>query len=162
MLKSSQTTINELLSVSVQLVSESIKIIYDVKNSKDLQQSWKGKNDPLTIADIKSQTLIIKGLTHHFPQIKIVAEEDEVFPGPLHVDFSQQQKKLFTNELFPEDLQINVEELTAFIDPLDGTLSYVNGDLNYVTVLLGFALNKRPIIGVIGQIWSLDNEGKIV
>ena len=162
MIKTAQISLNELLSLSVQLVSESIKIIYDVHNSKDLKQTWKGKNDPLTIADIKSQTLIIQGLSYHFPQIKYVGEEDEVFPDPLHVDFSKQLRKILPNDIFPEDLQLNSEELTAFIDPLDGTLCYVNGDLNYVTVLLGFAYKKRPIVGLIGQIWSLNHEGKII
>ena len=161
MMKSS-ITVNELLSLSVQLVKESIKVIYDVQNSKNLQQSWKGKNDPLTIADIKSQTLIINGLNYHFPQIKIIAEEDEVFPGIIDVDYTKQTRKLFPDEIFPKDLQVNLEDLTAFIDPLDGTLSYVNGDLNFVTVLLGIAINKRPVIGIIGQIWGLNNEGKII
>ena len=157
----SSISVNELMSLSVQLISESIKIIFDVQTSKNLQQSWKGKDDPLTIADIKSQTMILQGLSYHFPQLKVVAEEDVVFPEALNIDYSKQQKKLFPNEVFPEELQLNIEELTAFVDPLDGTLAYVNGDLNFVTVLLGIAYNKRPIIGVIGQIWGLNHENKI-
>lgn len=161
-MKNNTVTANELLSISIQLVRESIQVIFEVEGTKNLQESWKGKNDPLTIADVKSQTLIINGLNHHFPQIKIVGEEDEVYPDAINVDFTKQSKKLFPKELFPDDLLINLDELTAFIDPLDGTYGFVKGDLNYVSVLLGFALNKRPIIGVFGQIWSLDGNGKII
>lgn len=150
----SNISINELLSISIQLVSESIKIIYEVQSSKELNESWKGKNYPLTIADIKAQTLILKGLGHHFPNIKYVAEEDEVFPGKLSVDCEKMQKKILPEEIYPDTLRVSQEELTAFIDPLDGTYAFVIGGLSCVTVLLGYAINKRPAIGIMGKIWN--------
>eukprot|EP00335_Anophryoides_haemophila_P000224 CAMPEP_0204821396 /NCGR_PEP_ID=MMETSP1018-20131115/14273_1 /ASSEMBLY_ACC=CAM_ASM_000518 /TAXON_ID=46462 /ORGANISM="Anophryoides haemophila, Strain AH6" /LENGTH=48 /DNA_ID= /DNA_START= /DNA_END= /DNA_ORIENTATION= len=46
----------------------------------------KGVDDPVTVADIKAQTLIIKGLRQYWPTIKIVGEEDVEFDGDLGFD----------------------------------------------------------------------------
>jgi fructose-1,6-bisphosphatase/inositol monophosphatase family enzyme len=35
------------------------------------------------------------------------------------------------------------------VDPLDGTLNYVNGDLPGVCSLIGIALDGRPVLGVV-------------
>lgn len=36
----------------------------------------KGINDPVTEADYKIQTMLTRGICKHYPQIKIVGEED--------------------------------------------------------------------------------------
>ena len=36
-----------------------------------------------------------------------------------------------------------------WVDPLDGTNCYVNGDLEAVTVLIGIAYEGHPIFGVV-------------
>lgn len=152
------TSLSKILSISTQLVYESIKIIYEIHQSP-FQSRWKGKDDPLTIADIKSQTLLIQGLLNFFPSLKIVGEEDETFP-----DFSFDYTKIHPDLLVPNSFDnhsFNVSELTAFVDPLDGTLSFVNGDVDCVTVLLGFAYKGTAIIGIIGKIWERDYENQL-
>jgi 3'-phosphoadenosine 5'-phosphosulfate (PAPS) 3'-phosphatase len=37
------------------------------------------------------------------------------------------------------------------VDPLDGTLSYVNGELDAVTTLIGLSVGTHPVLGIIGQ-----------
>lgn len=103
--------------------------------------------------------MFFPGLTHYFPSIQIVAEEEEIDPS-FHPSLPPSSSILppsslpssFNSSLLP------LSSLTAFIDPLDGTLSFVNGDLDSVTVLLGFACNGKPIIGLIGKIWEPSTD----
>ena len=53
-------SITELLSISCLLVNEAMKHINEIRK-QPIQSKWKGKDDPLTIADIHSQTILIKG-----------------------------------------------------------------------------------------------------
>jgi 3'(2'), 5'-bisphosphate nucleotidase len=43
----------------------------------------KGFDDPVTIADIKAQTLIIRGIRRFWPDLRIVSEETKEFNGDL-------------------------------------------------------------------------------
>ena len=54
--------ISEFISVAIQLELESAKIIDEIQKSNTKNVSMKGINDPVTQADIKCQTLIIKGI----------------------------------------------------------------------------------------------------
>lgn len=54
--------ISEFFSIGTQLANQAAKIINEVQLSKDLQQQMKDIDDPLTVADIKAQTVIIDGL----------------------------------------------------------------------------------------------------
>ena len=38
-----------------------------------------------------------------------------------------------------------------WVDPLDGTKEYTEGFLDHVTVLIGIAVGKRAVAGVINQ-----------
>ena len=50
----------------------------------------------------------------------------------------------------PNDVMVPLEELTLFVDPLDGTREFVEGRLSNVACLIGIARQDRPIAGVIG------------
>jgi 3'-phosphoadenosine 5'-phosphosulfate (PAPS) 3'-phosphatase len=41
------------------------------------------------------------------------------------------------------------EEMTIWIDPLDGTKGFTEGHLNHITCLIGVSIRGRPRIGVI-------------
>ena len=48
-------------------------------------------------------------------------------------------------------LDANLKEFTVWVDPLDATKEYSEGFLDHVTVLIGIALGKKAVAGVIHQ-----------
>lgn len=48
-------------------------------------------------------------------------------------------------------LEYEIEKLCLWVDPLDGTLDFVQNTLDNVTTLIGLTYENRPIMGVIGQ-----------
>ena len=59
-------------------------------------------------------------------------------------------KKSKSNQDIDEEIDIN-DDVVVWVDPLDGTLSFVNNELNAVTTLIGLSVGKDPILGVIGK-----------
>ncbi len=57
---SQHISIAEILSISCSLVREAMHHIHEIQKHP-IQSKWKGKDDPLTIADIHSQTILLKG-----------------------------------------------------------------------------------------------------
>lgn len=42
-----------------------------------------------------------------------------------------------------------LDDTILWIDPLDGTLSYIKNELEAVTNMIGLSSNKRPVLGLI-------------
>ena len=51
----------------------------------------------------------------------------------------------------PSLLTANLSDFTVWVDPLDATKEYTEGFLDHVTVLIGIALGKKAVAGVIHQ-----------
>ena len=51
----------------------------------------------------------------------------------------------------PEDFaaSLTLADTCLWIDPLDGTLSFVRNELHQVSILIGIAVRDRPVAGVI-------------
>jgi len=88
----------------------------------DFETFYKGDVDPVTEYDKKVQKLIVSRLKENIEGIKIFAEED--------------------------DLQENTDKLTAFIDPIDGTVNYSHR-LPFFCVSIGVYNGKEPVAGVV-------------
>ena len=69
--------------------------------------------------------------------------------------------------------EIDISRVNVYVDPLDGTNEYANGERPAVTVLLGVAVDGVPVAGIIGQPffgWNanvndskhLENLGRVV
>ena len=60
----------------------------------------------------------------------------------------------------PANIQeAKIEDLTVWVDPLDGTKEFTEGYLDHVTVLVGIAIGKKAIGGVIHQpFWSYEGK----
>jgi len=160
MISSSTAKISEFFSICLHLVHESGRIIQSVYDSKDFEKQWKGKDDPVTQADIHVQTLLSTGLRFFYPQIKIVGEEDVEFKGNLNYDFSKINKALIPDALYQKgNNEFDLEESIVWIDPLDGTLSYVNHELDAVCTLIGVSYKKRPILGMVGEYYKRNADG---
>ena len=123
--------IDDLITLSWE-VSEILSYYSQMlKDSNDKSNILKNDNhdDPVTLADLKVNELIIKRINEKYRGINwdILSEEN------VKVDFSNFDK--------------NVEWLWV-IDPLDGTKDFIEGTTNYATHL---ALNykHKPLIGVV-------------
>ena len=93
---------------------------------RDHQGSPKADGSPLTVADLKADELITKGLQKNYPSIPIVSEEQ-------------------SNKRSPESLQ---NQEFFLVDPLDGTKEFIkkNGEF---TVNIALIKNATPILGVV-------------
>ena len=102
------------------------------------------KNDgtPLSIADLKIDSIIRKSLNQINPKIKIISEE---------YDFS---------------LDAYLEDCYWIIDPIDGTKSYISGGKEY-TVNIALIYKGEPYLGLIAhppskKIWYAKNNKLII
>ena len=98
------------------------------------------------------------------PSIKIIGEEQTEYTGDL--DFRELNADLYPEAMFdksrqnlgiPTEFDLN-DNVVVWVDPLDGTLSYVNGELDAVTTLIGLSIGSEPVLGVIG----LPYSGKVL
>ena len=102
-----------------------------LKNLKDKNSILKNNNveDPVTLADLKVNDLIIKRMNHKYKDVnwKILSEENV--------------------KIEPEKCDIDSDWLWV-LDPLDGTKDFIQGTKNYAMHL---ALNykQKPCLGVV-------------
>lgn len=98
--------------------------------------------------------MLIRGITHFFPKLRIVGEESTDYEGQIDLDPSQ-----LTLDIYPQHCQLDedvpVDELCVWIDPIDNTAGFVKGDLEDVTILIGMARGQLPYLGIIGIPYSL-------
>jgi len=109
-----------------EVAIEAGKEIMSVYMSDDFDISYKDDNSPLTIADKKSNDIIVKYLNKYFPDVPIISEEEK------QVDYDQRKDY----------------EYYFCVDPLDGTKEFIkrNGEF---TVNIALIRNRFPIFGVI-------------
>jgi len=109
----------------------------------------------LTIADTRAQDAIVTSLRAMFPGIRIVGEEDESegkWHGPREAATPLDEVPLQPMDV-PTELaeSLTRADTCLWIDPLDGTIEFVRGNLHHVCVLIGIAVNERPVAGVVHQ-----------
>lgn len=110
--------------------------------------------------DLEAQKKIVGGLRKSWgPDLNIVGEEDDNVDGDdANMNDADDQQPppetlLRTNLLqgiFPKTILVPVEELTLFVDPLDGTREFVEGRLQNVGCLIGVARKGKAIMGAVG------------
>lgn len=136
-----------------------------------------GFDDLFTIADVTVQKTIEHNIKQLFPYVNIVSEEDNehtqhikptlepdqlardlVSEKMLHTSFRKRReslKRYLDSEhglgtlVEEEALNFAQEDMQLWIDPLDGTKSFSNGQTEYVTTLIGVSVHGRPRIGII-------------
>ena len=113
--------IHKINSIAQKAGDEIMKIY-----QQDFDVDYKKDNSPLTIADIRSNEVIIKNLENLYPDIPILSEENKEIPYKTRKNW----------------------EYFWLIDPLDGTKEFVkkNGEF---TVNIALIHENVPILGVI-------------
>lgn len=107
--------------------------------------------------------MIIKALRSLWPTIKIVAEESVDYVGNIAtstnpIDCYQSTKSFFEGV----EMELEVDRVCVWIDPLDGTYSFCEGTLDEVTVLIGLSYDNKAKLGVIGLPYMRSTDNKII
>jgi myo-inositol-1(or 4)-monophosphatase len=111
----------DYLSAAVEIAHEAGALLSEL-STQPLEITYKRRSDLVTVADRRSEALIVGHLREHFPDHAIVAEE-----GGNHRSSS---------------------EYCWYVDPLDGTTNYAHGFPAYC-VTLGLAHRGEVIAGVV-------------
>lgn len=150
---------------AAQILSTCCKFAFlagkEIKNvvGKDIElidKSPDGINetDPQTIADRTAQQVILAGLRNAFSKSTFIAEEEEEAPGDLLPTLSQKDIVIEFSQTIQSALQsveFETSDLTFWIDPMDGTRSFVEKNYHECSVLIGITVNSRPVAGIIHQ-----------
>lgn len=93
--------------------------------------------------------------------IESTPKEDEVEKDvPADWIVSEEDKEASEMAVPDEYKACTVDQFTIWVDPLDGTKEYTEGFLDHVTVLIGIAVGKRAVAGVINQpFFNYENKG---
>lgn len=111
------------LNIAKNLAVKAGEIIIQIYNdSFDIE--YKEDESPITIADKKSNQIIVDGLMKNFPQYAVLSEECEDDPSRLNNDWCW------------------------VVDPLDGTKEFINKNGEF-TVNIALAYKNRVVLGVV-------------
>lgn len=155
--------ISELLSASIYLAEQAGKAVHEVRLGKNSNLSPKLKDgegagkEYVTEGDRRSHEIITRGLLGLWPKLAYRSEERS-HPG-------RPTSKFFIPPLYNPEIAavagrnegVNLEEVTVWIDPLDATQEYTEGDdknrelLKYVTVMVCIVVKDVPVASVIHQ-----------
>jgi 3'-phosphoadenosine 5'-phosphosulfate (PAPS) 3'-phosphatase len=124
----------------------------------------------MTIADTAAQKVIVSSLlSKYYLNLNIVGEEDE----PMEIDVGSKKElndTMLDSEFYlpvvlkeSDDLEeppdaLNMDEITIYVDPLDGTREFVEGQLSNVQCLIGLCWHGRPLTGAIGLPFGSDKD----
>lgn len=157
----------QVLAASVTAADKAGEAIRDILKSDKLDIVEKtGADDLQTKADRYANDLLCASIKKAFPQINVIGEEgpvdlNNIKPEMLVEGQDESVIKHFDGKLPENIVKAAFEDMTVWIDPLDGTKEFTEGFLDHVTVLVGIAIGKDAIGGVIHQpFWNYQNQGK--
>jgi len=146
--------VTQVLASSVAIADKAGEIVRDIMKKGDLGIVEKtGKDDLQTQADRSAQNCIIASLAKQFPSLTVVGEEGEQDMSGVPEEWivtttDTEAAKITCPDNYKE---VSMADLTVWVDPLDGTKEYTQGLLDHVTVLIGIAVGKQAVAGVIHQ-----------
>lgn len=111
------------LASAIAAVQRAGQVLLEVY-ATPFEVSWKGKSDPVTVADERANALIVAALREQFPSDGIIAEES------------------------PDHLSAISKRRIWYVDPLDGTKEFIQrrGDF---TVNIALIEQRNPTLGVV-------------
>lgn len=149
--------LSHLYSACIQLALKSCEIIRRVHAEGTLSTFYKTNDygeEPCTVADLHSQRVIMSSLERYFPGVRMIGEE-EVTTDPDLYNLHRAAHDLNLDLLNDKVSRfLPIDEVTIWIDPLDGTINFVTNDLEGVTCMIGIAHKEQPIFGVIGHAFA--------
>ena len=157
-----------LLSCCVPLAEMAGEIVQSVSSCGNLDvmnkaSPSKGAFDPYTEADVAAEKFIAGALQALFPTVAVVGEEGVSGVEVLRGMPPEQQKLIkelerHLDQVAPWEIalpdsaaDLTPDDVTVWVDPLDGTRELLAGRKDAVTVLIGVTLGDTPVAGVIHQ-----------
>lgn len=150
----SSPLLSRMLANSVAMTEKAAQIARDIMKSGELGIEQKTDiNDLQTKADRSIQDCLASSFRANFPGINLVGEEGENLHGEVPADWIVKDFDAEAARMAVPDEFKNAElkDFTVWIDPLDGTKEYTEGFLDHVTILVGIAIGKKAVAGVINQ-----------
>ncbi|ELT98080.1 hypothetical protein CAPTEDRAFT_156570 [Capitella teleta] len=145
----------------LRLVANSVSISHRVGNIvRDIMKKGElgiidkgGKNDFQTEADRSGQRCILASLHRMFPKVCLFGEEEEDGNDQVPADWivGEMSEDVLRHKLPAQYANVKDEDITVWVDPLDGTAEYTQGLLDHVTVLIGIAVKGEAVAGVVYQ-----------
>lgn len=114
------------LNIAKSCAIDAGKAIKEFYKSQDLDVTYKGKNQPLTDADLAANRIIKEAIQKNFPQDGWLSEED------------------------PDSEERFSKSRLWIVDPLDGTSDFIKQNPEFA-VSIGLVENGEPVLGVIYQ-----------
>lgn len=114
------------LNVAQKAAAAAAEIIRDYQSANSFSVSYKGKNDIVTDADVKSEQQIVSIIQDEFPHDRILAEESS------------------------EDVALP-EDRIWLIDPIDGTTNFAHGFPVYC-VSIALWEHRQPQMGLVLEV----------
>jgi len=157
--------LEDVVSVCGFLAAQAGEVIRAVHRRREdggyIATQMKDPNDSrtyLTVADQRAQHVIISGIRRKWPNIMIVGEEDEEdcqvglkdWQDQPQVSLVDSCERIVIQDIPQEYLDVKVEDLCLFVDPVDGTREFVQGRIHSCQTLIGVAWRGRPIAGIVG------------
>lgn len=166
---SKMISIRRLMCVAVEAAIRGGREVKLVQESAQLNAKSKGGvKNPVTDGDTRSHRVMMGTLKNAFPALQIVSEEHQVAGFDSEVAPVTNECQEEVSQAFDEKEQIDVSSLTVWIDPLDATQEFTENLLQYVTTLVGIAVNGRAVGGVIHvpfentSYWAWEGKAKSV
>lgn len=160
--------LTKLLSTLADSCARGCEVIRSVERRRsdpttsDISVHYKVAGDArsaLTEADISSQLVIITCIRSVWGDtINIIGEEDNddeskdlnVEETFLKYDVDLPSIRPVQTTLFGDDVEVDMNDITIYIDPMDGTREFVEGRFQNVQCLIGVCHKNLPACGVIG------------
>eukprot|EP00960_Hanusia_phi_P042578 755579-Hanusia_phi.AAC.6 len=157
-MSSGKVDMRELLGCCVYACERAGEIIRDVERRREqgklagtMLKDASDSRSYLTEADTSAQRAILEILRGSFPQISIIAEEEEEEDKLQEAEGRPYQLPPVELGDVPDQLKsVAAEDICVFVDPVDGTKEFVEGRLEAVQTLVGISVNGRPTGGAIG------------
>ena len=115
------------------------------------------------MADTSAQRIIVSSILGVYPNLHIVGEEDESVEVDIeyqrmlrndllngHFEWTVPTLSTTSNNFESPPKELNMTQVSVYVDPLDGTREFVEGRLDNVQSLIGVCYKGKPLCGAIG------------
>lgn len=150
--RSSQISVRELLCVAIRAAESGGAEVRRVRDANVLNAKSKGGlKNPVTDGDLSSHNAMMATLTSAFAHLKIISEEHDTPSSVPSVGWTSADRSCPESVLqrVPNDAFVSVNDVQMWIDPLDATQEYTEDLLQYVTTMVGIAVDGRAVAGII-------------
>lgn len=154
--------LSELVSYCLAIADGTSALIREVYDSPDANGTLQTKDDhsPVTAADLKAQRFIEVSLAAAYPELLVIGEEDEVATAKYHEAALDGPTLAPPAVYLPQERTVRLADLVLWVDPLDGTRSFVDRRPTNVTTMLGITHRGAPLVGIVA--FPLDGSRKTV